>query len=93
MYSRNTIWTTFDGRKIRVKDMADSHIANLIMFLTNYAFHPAQGMIPVLREEARRRGLTEEFLTSGPYPHESNGQAVIWDYDENQPVRYNGGNA
>lgn len=37
MGSRNQVWTTKDGRKVKVRDMTDSHLTNTLRFLARKA--------------------------------------------------------
>ena len=67
---RNMQWKTLDGRIIKVKDLTDEHLANIINYiLTHPRLYPARDiLIRYLHDEAGIRGLSFEFLEGAPYP-------------------------
>lgn len=83
-YNRDTTWTTHLGKEVKVRDMENSHLTNLIRFLERYSYHPAsRRMLPVLREEMKIRGLKmPEFQI--PY-HDGKGNMIIWDFQQGGP--------
>lgn len=91
-YSRSTVWTTYEGRKVAIRNMDDAHLVNLIMFFQFHADHPAAaGMLPVLIEEMCKRQISNEFVKKAPFPHvDQAGNLMIWDYWEKKPVPYVG---
>lgn len=88
-FSQDTMWTTYEGRKLRVLDMEDPHLVNLIYFLVFYKDHPARELIWTIMEEIRDRGISNGYLMGGPYPHvDQQGNLVIWDFTKHRPVLY-----
>ena len=67
----NTIWTTHEGRRIRFKDLEDTHIANILHYrkCCNGLFSFSKDEVTqYLKRLAKKRGLTKEFLEKAPYP-------------------------
>lgn len=88
--NRKTVWTTHHGQKIRICDMEDTHIANLIHYIVCLYLHwgkEAQDVVNDSRyttfdDERRRRGLSAEFINKAPYPYVGpHNQLRIWDAD------------
>jgi len=52
------IWRTSDGRKIKLKDIKDDHLKNIIRKF----FASGEEPIPYLREEYKERGLQPEYV-------------------------------
>lgn len=73
--TKNSYWTTADGKKIKYKDMEDTHIANIL-----YSFPNNHSVNKVLLRIAKERGLTHGFLDKAPYPYKNkDGKWEIWD--------------
>jgi len=90
-FSQFTLWTTYDGRKLRIKDMTNEHAANLILFLTHYSHPACKELRPVLIRMLVMRGVQADIMKDAPYPHfDKNGNLVIWDYDLDCTVQYEG---
>lgn len=88
-YDRDMEWQTHLGNYVTIRGMEDSHLANTIQFLTHYTRHPANiyGQLPVLREEAKLRGLSDEYLARAPFPYkDGKGNWIVWDYKLDSPV-------
>lgn len=49
------IWITKDGKKINVRDMTDSHLANAIKMLQKQSAEPAMKWITILSNELKNR--------------------------------------
>jgi len=65
-------WWCADGRVIKIRNLEDTHLANIISHVQqpshpNLPVYPAW-LLPVLRKEADLRKLTEVFLTRAPIP-------------------------
>lgn len=86
MVSRESEWCTYDGRWIAIKDMEDTHVANLLKHLDVYSRnHP---YIKILLEESELRGLTKEFLDRADIPFKDpDGDWMLWDYKKLQPIK------
>lgn len=67
-YDRNTVWTTFDGREIKIKDLTDVHLANVIYHLEMRDVGTKSPLLSPMRREAKRRKLTQAFLDRAPIP-------------------------
>lgn len=74
MIDENTVWTTFDGRKVPLKDMEDTHLANVIAYLVKRDFLGDQEILAICRQIAQRRKLTDRFLDRAEIPYRINGE-------------------
>ena len=78
---RDMVWTTFDGRHIKIRDLEDTHVANLIDYLSHRRLSRDGELITFLKKEAKLRGLKEGFLERAQIPHkDSEGNWMIWDH-------------
>lgn len=85
-YSRDTKWGTHLGNWVTVRGMSDEHLANSIQFMTKYPGHYASDILPTLKEEAKLRELSDEFLDRAPFPYkDGQGNYIVWDYQLNKP--------
>lgn len=66
-YNRDTLWGTLDGKKIPIRCLEDTHLANIYHHVHRYGRYD-QEFIDFLKEEAKIRKLSEEFMTGAPYP-------------------------
>ena len=84
MITKDTVWTTRDGRKIKLKDLEDTHLSNLIDFLNNsYSSNKNNIMLIVLNEIVAERGLQKEFLNRSQIPYKNqNNKWEIWDKEK-----------
>lgn len=77
LLNNNSIWTTADGRKIKFKDLTDTHLANIIDFIKK-----TRGVDEVsyyLEQLAFERGLKREFLERAQIPYKNkNNKWEIW---------------
>lgn len=64
-YSRDTVWGTLDGRRIPIRCLSDTHLANVINHLSN---RNNDELLTVMIAEATERNLSKEFLASAPIP-------------------------
>jgi hypothetical protein len=82
IYSRDTLWTTYLGKQVKVRHMDDSHVVNLTQFLKIYGKHPAApGILPVLRQELEIRRLPEPHVTDQQVPYkDGSGNLQIWNF-------------
>ena len=85
--TRNTEWKTHLGNNVTVRGMSDEHLANTIQYVENYTDITAwKGSLPVLKKEAKLRGLSQEFLDRAPFPYKDGlGNWIVWDYDNDEP--------
>jgi hypothetical protein len=84
MNRNNTYWTSAYGKRELVKNLTDSHLANIIDFLTHYIAHGAlRSTLPLMIREARLRGLSTTFLSRAQIPHvDPKGRWRIYDYSK-----------
>ena len=74
----NTYWTNSYGRKIKVCNLSDLHLANIIWFFKT-GWYP-KDMMKLLREEVKLRGLSRSFMESAQVPHvDPIGHWRMWD--------------
>lgn len=80
MYTSEIIWTTYEGRKIKLGDVTDMHLANLIDHAVKINNQELQLFCVSL---AKARKLDKEFLDKAQYPHvNQQGNWAIMDYDK-----------
>lgn len=87
MYDRDSIWHSYDGRRTKIRDLEDTHLANIILHITKMPKPGDDMLMPVLKEEAKIRGLTDAFLERAQIPHRRKNKWYLWDYDKNVPVK------
>lgn len=86
MYDRDSEWTTYDGRRVKVRDMDDTHVANLIKHLYTYKINPM--FLSLMLREAAERGLTFQFLDRAHIPFKDpEGNWMLWDQNTHKPVK------
>lgn len=57
--AQSGIWTTREGDKIHVRDMAESHLTNTILYLTRRDVVLYQPWITLMQSELKRRNRNE----------------------------------
>ena len=62
IYNENTVWHTADGRHIKLKDLTDTHLANIIDYICKLNLYANTNLFSVLCDIAADRGLKDEFL-------------------------------
>ena len=67
-YNRDTTWGTLDGREIPIRCLEDTHLANIIAWVSDRPFSYRAELLSVLKKEAKLRKLGQEFLDGAPYP-------------------------
>ena len=86
MYNCDTKWGTYDGKFVKVRDMEDAHVANLIKHLHIYKYNGR--MLRLMLEEASLRGLTVDFLDRAHIPFkDKEGNWMLWSHEEHKPVK------
>lgn len=86
-----TVWGTYDGRLLHPVDIEDTHLANIIHHIkkTNEISRNgySESTLWVMEVEAKRRGLTKEFLDRAEIPHFKNGRWMLWNYEQGCPKK------
>lgn len=73
------------GNEVSVQGIEDSHVANMIQWLKKYN-HPDTKFLYLMEEEAKLRGLSDEYLEKAPYPYkDGKGDWIIWCYNTGAP--------
>ena len=58
MHNRDTIWTTVKGEKIKIKDLSNEHLMNIIEFLKKKKKAEMNGVkLKTIKQELRLRKL------------------------------------
>ena len=79
MKTENTIWRTMDGRTIKLKNLEDTHLSNIIHFLTHRHNSYTYEILEILKRIAKNRGLSSEFLNRSQIPYKNiNNKWEIW---------------
>jgi hypothetical protein len=83
--SRETLrWTSEYGKTELVKDMTDTHVLNILHFLTRLPNMRGLGLITMFQEEVKIRGLKP---TTCQIPHlDPKGRWRVWDFKERRNV-------
>lgn len=86
-YTRDTLWGSQDGKYRKIRDLEDTHLANIITYLiTN--FGEEDPILAVMIQEAYIRGLTREFLVRAYIPFkDKDGNWMLWDQDKFRSVK------
>lgn len=85
-YNRDTLWGTYDGRWIKIRDLEDAHLANIIKHLYTYKYNDKLLRFMIL--ESVLRGLTMEFLDRAYIPHkDSEGNWMLWSEELHRPIK------
>jgi hypothetical protein len=66
-HNRDMLWGTADGRNIAVRDMKDSHLVNVINWISDNLDSYPKSALTVMVDEARYR-QTLLFAEGKPYP-------------------------
>jgi len=78
----DSMWLTMYGNKLRVRDMHNKHVANIINYMPT-SWHRYNWwyskMLDGFKKEAGRRGLSEDFLKKAPYsyPNPITGKIIV----------------
>lgn len=84
MLARKREWQTHLGNSVSVEGCSDEHLANTIQYLSHYNIDPE--MVILLEKEAKRRGLTKEFISRAQFPYkDGKGNWVVWCFKSNCP--------
>jgi len=70
IYTKQSIWTTCDGRRIPYDKLEDTHLANIIDFIEKSKC-PTFEILTILKNIAKERGLKKEFLERSQIPYKN----------------------
>lgn len=86
----NIFWIDSYGRAFRTPmEIEDTHLANIIDFLNkNSNTEERKNTLEVCLREAKRRGLSDDFLNCAEIPHKNpkSGVWMLWDVNNNRPM-------
>lgn len=69
IYGPHTEWRTLDGRTIPIRCLSDTHLANIIRWVSGWEQDELKAhLVEALTTEAKTRGLTDEFISRAPIP-------------------------
>jgi len=88
MNSQNFCWQDSYGRIFKTPlEIEDTHLANIIFYLKTYRPKDKEGY-DLFLNEAKRRGLTDEFLAKAEMPHKSpdSDEWMMWSPKDNRPM-------
>jgi len=78
---KNSTWGTHEGETIKINDLEDSHLANIIHYKECLSYG-RDYTIPYFIMLAKERGLSDDFLECAPIPYfNKNGKWEIFDKD------------
>jgi hypothetical protein len=69
--SEDNEWTNYEGRKVPLKSLEDTHLANIIAWVNKHSYVYPLELLVVLTEIADKRGLSPEFLAGAEYPYKN----------------------
>ena len=90
-YTRESTWGSNDGRQIKIKDLEDRHLVNIVHFLNHSEkhklWHRRSEYLRILNEEIKLRALPQEYVDKAPYPFkDEHGTLKTWSYERNRIV-------
>lgn len=86
LITEDTLWTNCHGVTKKLKNLDDSHLSNLLHFLTVQGSFGRYELINVVKNIIKEKGLTEDFTNRSQIPYKnSNGNWEIWDFETNEP--------
>jgi len=81
---RDLEWGTADGRWIKVRDLEDTNLANVIKHIKTYNL--SQRMLLACLKEAKIRGLKREFLERACIPYKKDGKWMVWSEEKRSEI-------
>lgn len=79
--TQEIIWHCHDGRQLKIREIDDAHLANIIKFVDYYSNRYPAHILPAMKEEAARRKLQQGFLQRAEIPYKNkDGKWQIWSY-------------
>lgn len=84
MITENDIWQTHFGDRIKLKDLSDTHLANVIDYVSKIRSYNTE-LISVLKQIQKDRGLKDEFINRSQIPYKNpNGKWEIFDFEKRE---------
>jgi len=84
--SRDSLWGCNDGRRIKIKDLEDTHVANIIDWALKTGY-PESKLIRIMKKELKIRGISHKFSDRSQIPYKNqSGKWEIWNFDTNEPM-------
>ena len=81
-YTKESIWTTHEGRRIPFDKLEDTHLANIINFIEKSECRSLEVLI-ILKDISKERGLKKEFLERAQIPYKNkNNKWEIFNFKE-----------
>lgn len=82
IWTRETIWTTHDGRRRALGELEDTHLANLIQYMSKMLVYKPS-LLKLLKDIAKERGLKQEFLERSQIPYKNkHNKWEIYNFEE-----------
>jgi hypothetical protein len=79
-YNEDTLWETYDGRVIKLRELNNAHLANVLMHIRKLGCYP-YALECAVADLARKRGLKEDLLPLSQIPHkDKNGDWAMMEY-------------
>lgn len=84
----NLRWYTYDHRLLTVKEIEDTHLANIIKHIKQYNRFYEPETLAIMETEAKDRGLTQAFLERSQIPYkDQDGNWMLWSDEAEKPVK------
>jgi hypothetical protein len=90
--TRESFWHSHLGKKAKIKDLDDTHIANLVDYARknqNY-WNDGAHLVKVLETEASLRNLSDKMVGRTQIPYQHNGIWYVWNFEMNRPEAIGG---
>jgi len=83
-FTKDTLWMNCHGVINPLKDLSDSHLANLYQFAKFYCTHT--NLASIVKSIIKDRKLHESFLERSQIPYKNpEGEWEIWDFENHKP--------
>lgn len=85
--TRESYWGSHLGEIKQIKDLADTHIINLIHYVQQYPQFYGPQFLEVFQAEAKLRGLEDKMKERAQIPYQDHrGQWWVWDFEKGYPI-------
>lgn len=92
MWTKESDWTNIHGITKKLKDLDDTHLANLVQFIRIYCYgnNGFIELLDVLKRIQKDRGLSNAFMDRSQIPYKNpNGKWEIWSFTFNRLIELN----